>query len=333
MTQCFAEAIDATLADSKWFLTLTAATPVRAAARTVLAARAATVEHYLKRVGSGPGQDPEDVHQLRVATRRMTAGLSVFKSAVAPQLHRRLRRALRRLRRAAGAVRDLDVQRLLADEQLRNTDETTPGAARTVRRALERRCRQARRELCRVLPRWSNRFRQAAAELLRSSVANTPRRPRPRDNLGALGRAVLRERLNQLLAAGRAELSDLAALHQLRIAAKRLRYVMEVFAGCYPAGFRGRLYRQVESIQTELGHINDLRHFTQTLAELRVEVASRGGSPGRAAGERIVARICDERSEELRRCHDDFISQWTGRLRSDLRRQARRLLGLRRAIM
>ena len=184
---------------SKWFLTLTAATPVRAAARTVLAARAATVEHYLERVASGLGQNPEDVHQLRVATRRMTAGLSVFKSAVTPQLHRRLRRALRRLRRAAGAVRDLDVQRLLADEQLGIMDETTPGSSRTVRQALERRCRAARRELCRVLSRWSNRFRQAAAELLHSSIAETPRRLPPRDNLGEIGRASCRERVYVLV--------------------------------------------------------------------------------------------------------------------------------------
>jgi CHAD domain-containing protein len=184
-----------------------------------------------------------------------------------------------------------------------------------------------------VLPRWSDRFRQAAAELSQSVGGQSPGHSRNRDTLGALGRAVLRDRLGQLLAAVRSELSDLAEMHRLRIAAKRLRYVMEVFAGCYPAGFRGRLYSQVETIQSELGHINDLRHLRQTLAELRAEVMSRGGLPGRAAAERIIRQIREERAEELRRRQAAFILRWNSRLRRELRRQAERLFGRQRAIM
>src|SRR5262249_25814303 len=55
------------------------------------------------------GEDIEDVHQMRVATRRIRASLQVVEGVYDRQLIRRFRRGLRRVARSLGLVRDGDV--------------------------------------------------------------------------------------------------------------------------------------------------------------------------------------------------------------------------------
>src|SRR5215212_5631028 len=51
----------------------------------------------------------EDVHQMRVATRRLRASLQVVEGVYDPKLIRRYRRGLRQMAESLGAVRDGDV--------------------------------------------------------------------------------------------------------------------------------------------------------------------------------------------------------------------------------
>jgi CHAD domain-containing protein len=46
-------------------------------------------------------------------------------------------------------------------------------------------------------------------------------------------------------------------LHNMRIAAKRLRYTMEIFAPCFPDGSFESLYDNVKKIQEQIGDIHD----------------------------------------------------------------------------
>ena len=55
------------------------------------------------------GEDIEDLHKMRVATRRMRAVWRVFDGAYQPRVQRRYVRELRSVARALGEVRDLDV--------------------------------------------------------------------------------------------------------------------------------------------------------------------------------------------------------------------------------
>src|SRR5690606_30776478 len=59
--------------------------------------------------GARQGDDPEAVHDMRVATRRLRAALRVFGPYYDPGVIHPLDRGLRRAGRALGAVRDLDV--------------------------------------------------------------------------------------------------------------------------------------------------------------------------------------------------------------------------------
>ncbi len=59
--------------------------------------------------GACSGEDPEDVHDMRVATRRMRSAFRLFESYFKPKWVNGYQRRLRKIARALGAVRDLDV--------------------------------------------------------------------------------------------------------------------------------------------------------------------------------------------------------------------------------
>jgi CHAD domain-containing protein len=82
--------------------------PLRVAARRVIAARAADL------AGIAPGaigaSDPEALHDVRVAVRRLTSALDVFADGLDDDARGRARRMLRRDAEPLGRARDLDVQ-------------------------------------------------------------------------------------------------------------------------------------------------------------------------------------------------------------------------------
>lgn len=54
-----------------------------------------------------------------------------------------------------------------------------------------------------------------------------------------------------------ADPARIAELHNMRIAAKRLRYTMEIFAPCFSGKDFSKIYDQVKSIQEQIGEIHD----------------------------------------------------------------------------
>jgi CHAD domain-containing protein len=82
--------------------------PLRVAARRVITARAEDL------AGIAPGavgaSDPEALHDVRVAVRRLTSALDVFADGLDEEPRRRARRMLRRDAEPLGRARDLDVQ-------------------------------------------------------------------------------------------------------------------------------------------------------------------------------------------------------------------------------
>jgi CHAD domain-containing protein len=132
------------------------------------------------------GDDSEGVHQMRVATRRMRAGLRLFRDALPPTWSA-VRDEIRWLAGALGAVRDLDVQVEALEPWVRDAATTDPAttdpatndaaehAARLeVVRCLEARRREARAALLAALD--SPRF-EALTHTLTDLLRPRPRRP------------------------------------------------------------------------------------------------------------------------------------------------------------
>ena len=79
----------------------------------------------------------------------------------------------------------------------------------------------------------------------------------PPENFGNLAAVRLGSLLAEFTDAAVANPNDPAALHRLRILGKRLRYSLEIMAGCFPPTFRTVLYPAVEQLQEHLGGIQD----------------------------------------------------------------------------
>ena len=84
-------------------------------AEVSLDARLAKLVEQAERCAATP--DAEAVHDLRVAIRRFSQALRIFKPLVDAKAAKQMRRVLRRVMDAAAAVRDLDVgrQRLIEE--------------------------------------------------------------------------------------------------------------------------------------------------------------------------------------------------------------------------
>ena len=97
------------MADGKWIVGLRPDMTLETAAHHVLTTRLDVAYQWLPRAIDEAEQDPENVHQLRVATRRADAALRIFRCCLPGKTYRSARARLRTIRRAAGAARDWDV--------------------------------------------------------------------------------------------------------------------------------------------------------------------------------------------------------------------------------
>lgn len=252
--------------DGKWIPGLTAATPVAEAGAAVLAARFEVVRHYLPLAVEEPFDDPESVHQLRVGTRRAAAALRVFADWLPGKHFRAARSALRAVRRAAGDARDWDVfliglqaSRSLATAAGRPALDFLAGYGTGERSAAQARLAEAAGEVGPVLLEESGALPSRIRAPEGSSVPS---------NFGELATAHLAPLLAEFDEAVAANPADPEGLHRLRIRGKRLRYGLEIFAGCFPPGFRDSVYAPVEQLQEVLGGIQDAAVGLERLAGL-----------------------------------------------------------------
>lgn len=230
------------------------------------------------------GADPDALHDFRVALRRLRSTLRAFRTEFAGEIPRRTRRRLRRLADASGQSRDLEVQRAW----IRAQQESLPPEARSgvewLLNRLDRRQRAAdvrfTRRLGKVYGRLERRLRRA---LQAPDIAPRSASSRRRATAIVLVRRMIREGTAEFRRELRAvhTLADREHAHAARIAAKRLRYLLEPFTAALPGAEPA--VAELTVLQDLLGELQD-RH---TLAgELRAAF-------GEAALEE-ARRRCDE---------------------------------------
>jgi CHAD domain-containing protein len=243
------------MADGKWIVGLTPDMAVAEAAAVVLAARFEVVRHYLPLAADRPFDDPEYVHQLRVGTRRASAALRAFDTCL-PRKHRRsLKRSLRAIRRSASDARDWDVFLL----GLESSPALRPTGSRAARDFLsgyalgERSAAQTC--LAEAAANDGPTFMEESAVL--PTILHEPTGDPSPKNFGELAATRFGSLLAEFTEAATANANDPAALHRLRILGKRLRYSLEIMAGCFPPTFRTVIYPAIEQLQEHLGGIQD----------------------------------------------------------------------------
>jgi CHAD domain-containing protein len=174
--------------------------------------------------GTRLGADPEELHQARVATRRLRAVLRAAAPLLDPAWMDSLRAELAWLGDALGPVRDLDV---LLDRLAEEIDELEPEERRAAGRflsMLEEERTSARAAMLEALS--SRRYAELLTRLEAAAVA--PRARAADLSLEDIGAREFRK-LRKAVRALPSEPSD-EALHAVRIKGKRARYAGELAA-------------------------------------------------------------------------------------------------------
>jgi hypothetical protein len=106
-----------------------------------------------------------------------------------------------------------------------------------------------------------------------------------------LARPLLSNLLHSLEEKVTGDLTDYPHLHEVRIAGKRLRYAMEVFATCFCPAFRQAMYPMVEEMQEILGLANDSYVAAGRLRDQRTYLRSSWPEPWKRLGPGIDAAL------------------------------------------
>jgi CHAD domain-containing protein len=209
--------------------------------------------------------DPDAVHDMRVAARRLRAALALFGDADLLALERQVEA----LQDALGDLRDLQVQRTWLLGARATSARALADAVEEERPRLEKRLRAALRG-------WTG----AIAPALERAAAGAA----GKGKLGGkrLAKEVRRNlrRLERRLAAAEADPAPRAA-HRLRVAAKRLRDVAELARPGRPDA-AGRLLDALVPLQERLGALHDTDVRIERMAELVASGPPRARASARA---------------------------------------------------
>lgn len=254
----------------------------------------ATIEAQLYQIvahdpGTRLGEDPEALHQMRVACRRLRAILREAGAMLVPAWVEPLRDELAWLGAELGAVRDLDVLRRRLSEAVATLDTVDARGGARLLRALASEHAALRARLLAALR--SERYLRLLAAL--DEAARQPEIADPDLALDVVAREAWR-RLRKAVHHLGDEPSD-EALHGVRIKAKRARYAAELVAPA--AGKRvHRFIARAKDFQDLLGDYQDAVVAGRRLRELAAP--ARGAAAAFVAG-RLLEREAARRREIL----------------------------------
>ncbi|MBX3363683.1 MAG: CHAD domain-containing protein [Phycisphaeraceae bacterium] len=258
--------------------------------RALLKRRVRMIETTLRRCRRQDHATPQDVHRLRVLTRRCGAILRASDSE--HQTTQALRLALRTLRRKAAAVRDADVALAVLQHIRRAAPvHTTPALD-----ALIDRLQSERRAQLQTLAKcwrrgWIGKLHDRAEVCLPHL-----------DELHSPSSDVLDKLRKRVLADAANDLSNIQALHRLRISLKRLRYLLELDVAT-PSDARLAILR---TLQEHFGEVHD----ADALACRLEREALKSGEPSDETITRGIRQLADRYRRLCLARHNRFMQWW-----------------------
>jgi CHAD domain-containing protein len=218
-------------------------------------------EMLLHEHGTKLGEDIEELHDMRVAVRRMRVAFEIFQDAFTPKTIKKHNKGLRAIGRTLGRVRDLDVFMEKADHYL----EALPEGKRTGLDPLLKSWRDQRESARRRMIDFLEGESYLTFLQEFNLFVNTPGAGAQKDmddyHAPHLVRHVAPVMIYNRLGTVRAYEKILGTarieqLHELRIEFKRLRYTMEFFREVL--GSEGDLIiEEIKDVQDHLGDLND----------------------------------------------------------------------------
>lgn len=243
--------------------------PAGAGIRLVLATRFEEMLHFQQ--AALDFSDPEGVHSMRVASRRLRSAMRDFTPYIRKRELTSLLKQTKSLAAALGEVRDQDV----AIAALEKIEKHAPSeASAALKQLIDKRKvvrDEAREKLQTILV--NNNLTQLKSDFIAGiDGATTSRKPRAQANASPtfikMSAEVIVERLKELedLSNSLYKPFEIEALHEMRIAAKRLRYALELFQQCWGRSLAAYA-KSASRMQTALGDLHDCDVWIDSIGE------------------------------------------------------------------
>jgi len=271
--------------------TISSSTPLWIAARQLLDEYGRDFFRCWAKVAKG--FDTEDIHDLRVASRRLREGLALFAPCYPGKGLSRISERVKLVTGSLGELRNIDESILFFSQLPSGEREASEPEARVLLERLEVERADVRRQL-------GNDLKALKPGLLKSRLRDELAAPllfgndrtNPFQDLARFADGALLERarpLTELLPPALDEANALAQ-HKLRIAVKRLRYRLEILAPLFACGF-SELHCSLKGYQEVLGKLHDLDVFAALVLDRVPE----------GAGQQNLLRIITARRSQLYR--------------------------------
>jgi len=286
-----------------------ASTPAVGAGRDLLGSRLGDLARAIRRFnkspdplreGSAPGA--KRVHELRVACRRTGVALAVLRDFCGSREWARLRKAIRRVRRATGVLRDCDVHaQLIAAVHLHACEGRMPEVVAVLERISRDRAVASNR-----LQEVLEEFSPARSKRLTRAILNSVQIPAgsgPGSGaLISLAASKIRHYIAELRGCSSQDLRVPENLHALRLSLKQVRYATELVLPDLAPTFRTTAYARLEEVQRRFGEANDVSTLVERLDAL---LAESGQNSGQVADNGLAdlrdrfAQVRDRRCEQV----------------------------------
>jgi CHAD domain-containing protein len=304
--------------------------------------------------GVRAAEDIEYIHRMRVASRRLRAALPLFRSCFPPRQYSRWMLEITRITRALGEARDADVQIAYLRKFLKKrekgldpkADVPVPEAgsvtaARFLLLSLEKRRGQLQEPVLDALAaleksRIIEDMRRIFLE--REQLIRAQRKRPPLYGIPMVAARRIEQRLLNLHSYEPwiSHPEAVAEHHAMRIAAKKLRYTLEIYGAAYRHGLVKHLIR-VKRVQEILGDLHDcdvwIDQITGILLRERTLLRSHKGSqrpdPQTLASLRVFLA---EKEKERRAIYRQFTRYWSMLVRTGIWEDLRQSLDQKRKI-
>ena len=240
----------------------------------------------------------DDVHDLRVASRRLREGLALFSPCFPGKKNAKVVKRVKRVTELLGGLRN-------TDEAFLFFSELTPEESGASRQEIEQLLTSLRRERELAHKKLKKELRALDPEPLRNDLmalrtgenlfARRDELVDPFTSIAFFAYGAFQERAQPLtdLLPPAVERDNHDAQHSLRIAIKKLRYRLEILAPLLKSGY-DELHEALKSYQDLLGKLHDLVLFHELVRERLAE----------GAGRQRLLQLLEERRNRL---HDSFL--------------------------
>jgi CHAD domain-containing protein len=298
----------------------------------MLKARGADVLKAAEHVEHRVDKDPDAVHDLRVASRRLKALLDGLGHRAEADRIDDLSKALKKLRKKCGDARDCEVRCEFLGSLLEKANlKEKPGLEALLSECVRQR-RRAHRKLLQKLPEAREQIAERLKRLTRTVSEPSDDRPLHSESLGAVALAHLPAAADRFWTeiANRGDGPD--SWHRMRLACKRLRYTLELYTDGLPNPIGAKLLPALQQAQKILGDVQDARagleFVTDAVEACEKETEKSGASPQslRRKWQPGIAAVRQAYIEQRTAAHRDFDRLWPDLERGEINAILRRSL-------